>query len=142
VSRLVRLEAGMWGETLEQLEGCIWSAADNESYLISTVHRLRKKSLADFTVEDLRIMIGQGVGLPHLLPLAVSVLEREPLAEGDFYPGDLLSSVIGAATWVEGQPGLARRLALVVRSLRTETDDVDAELRGRLAEFLERVRAS
>ena len=127
--------------TLEQLEGCVWPAADYESYLVSTVHRLRKKPLAEFTVEDLRIMIGQGIGLPYLIPLAVAVLEREPLAEGDFYPGDLLSSVIGAVSWLEGQPALAQRVASAVRSLFTETNSVDAELRRRLAEFLGRIRA-
>jgi hypothetical protein len=46
--------------------------------------------------EDLRIMIGQGIGLEFLMPLAIDVLRRDPLASGDFYPGDLLSAVTKA----------------------------------------------
>jgi hypothetical protein len=54
----------------------------------------------EFTVEDLRIMIGQQIGLWHLMPLTVAVLEQDPLAEGDFYAGDLLSSVISNEEWL------------------------------------------
>jgi contact-dependent growth inhibition (CDI) system CdiI-like immunity protein len=132
----------MRGETLEQLEGHIWPPADDDSYLVSTVHRLRKKPLAEFTVEDLRIMLGQGVGLPHLMPRAVGVLEREPLAEGDFYPGDLLSSVIQAESWLVGRPALASRVIAVARRVLAEAGGVDPELRGRVAEFIKQVRAA
>jgi hypothetical protein len=41
-------------------------------------------------------MIGQGIGLPFLMPLAVERLEEEPLAAGDYYPGDLLQAVLRA----------------------------------------------
>ncbi|WP_204007841.1 contact-dependent growth inhibition system immunity protein [Virgisporangium aurantiacum] len=40
--------------------------------------------------------------VPILLPLAVDMLVDNPLAEGDFYPGDLLVTVLGlpSSTWV------------------------------------------
>lgn len=41
-------------------------------------------------------MIGQQIGLRFLVPVALEVLERNPLAEGDYYPGDLLASVLTA----------------------------------------------
>ena len=132
----------MGGETLEKLEGHSWPPADYDCYLISTVHRLRKKPLAQFTVEDLRIMIGQGVGLPHLMPLAVEVLERQPLAEGDYYPGDLLASVVGAEAWLVGQTTLASRVVAVARRILAEPSAVDPELLDRLAKFIERVHAA
>jgi CDI immunity proteins len=128
------------GETLEQLEGYVWPVADYDSYLVSTVHRLRKKLLAEFTAEDLRIMIGQGVGLPHLMPLAIEVLERKPLAEGDFYPGDLLSTVVGADSWLMGQPELASRVVAVARLVLADPGDAEPELLGRVAAFMERAR--
>jgi hypothetical protein len=131
----------MSDETLEQLEGSIWPSPDYDSYLVSTVHRLRQKPLAEFTVADLRIMVGQGVGLPYLMELAVGVLERQPLAEGDFYPGDLLSSVVGAESWLACQPTLASRVLAVAQRVVAETGEVDPELRNRLATFIERVRA-
>lgn len=48
-------------------------------------------------------MIGQQIGLKWLLPMAVEILEREPLAEGDLYAGDLLASVLRVDTdfWTE-----------------------------------------
>ena len=58
------------------------------------VHRLRRTPIEEFTTEDLRIAIGQDVGLPHLIPLAIEILEENPLAHGDHYPGDLLKSVL------------------------------------------------
>lgn len=57
-------------------------------------------------------MIGQRIGLPHLVPLALDVLEQDPLAEGDFYPGDLLRNVcrVPDSYWAE-HPDQAARLA-------------------------------
>jgi hypothetical protein len=116
----------MPGETLEVLEGDVWPPADFHSHLVAMVHQLRKKPLLEFTVEDLRIMIGQRIGLPHLMPLAIGILEQEPLAEGDFYPGDLLYSVVGADSWLTGQPPLASRVVAVVRRVLAEPRDVAA----------------
>ncbi len=82
----------MAGKTLDELEHSVVKEPPFDSYLVTTCYRLRKKPIDEFTVEDLRIMVGQKIGLPHLLPLAIAVLEREPLAEGDFYPGDLLTT--------------------------------------------------
>ena len=81
-------------KTLQELENSDWGEPTYDSYLVSTVHRLRRKPLKEFTIEDLRILIGQNVGLPYLLPLAIERLEENPLAEGDYYPGDLLKSVL------------------------------------------------
>lgn len=89
--------------TLEELENDVWGEPEFDSYLVLTCHTLRKKDLDQFTVEDLRIMVGQGISLPILLPRAIAALERDPMAEGDFFPGDLLSSLIRPANW----PGLA-----------------------------------
>lgn len=39
-------------------------------------------------------MIGQNIGLTYLIPLAIEQLQRDPLVEGDFCPGDLLAAVL------------------------------------------------
>ena len=39
-------------------------------------------------------MIGQQISLRYLIPRAITILEANPLAEGDMYPGDLLSAVL------------------------------------------------
>lgn len=81
--------------TIEQLERDVWpDPGQDATSLVRRCTELRRKPLAEFTVEDLRIMLGQEIGVPALLPLAVQVLLRDPLAEGDYYPGDLLANVL------------------------------------------------
>ena len=82
--------------TLQQLEGVDWGDPDPAATrLVTECHRLRRKPLVEFTAGDLRVMIGQEIGLPYLVPLALEVLEGDPLAEGDCFPGDLLAAVTG-----------------------------------------------
>jgi len=127
-------------QTLDQLEGDRWAEPKWDSYLVTECHRLRTKPIGEFTVEDLRIMIGQHIGLPHLVPRALEILEREPLAEGDYYPGDLLISLARAEAFVASSPELLkRRLDVVDRAvvrLGGESDD----LRTELIEFIDRHR--
>lgn len=64
--------------TLEALENDVWEPPEFASNLVTTLHRLRKKPLDQFTTEDLRIQIGQGLSLPYLMPLALDSLEIDP----------------------------------------------------------------
>jgi hypothetical protein len=80
-------------KTLQEIEGEDWGEPAFLSSLVINCHRLRRVPLKDFTVGDLRLMIGQAIGLPYLIPLAFQVLRENPLVEGDFYEGDLLSNV-------------------------------------------------
>jgi hypothetical protein len=90
-------------KTLDELDPPAWGEPTYDSYLVSRCHALRRKKLCDFSIEDLRAMIGQGIGLRFLIPVAMDVLERDPLAEGEFYPGDLLGNVLRAepSFWAE-----------------------------------------
>ena len=49
----------------------------------------------EFNVEELRLLIGKQHSLSRYVPVAIDVLEENPLAEGDYYPGDLLQAVLG-----------------------------------------------
>ncbi len=55
---------------LQELEASDWGEPEYGSHLVTTCHRLRRTPVRDFTVGELRIMIGQGIGLPWLVPLA------------------------------------------------------------------------
>lgn len=132
----------MPGKTLDQLEGVVWGETDFGSYLFTTIHRLRTKPLDEFSIEDLRIMIGQKIGLPYLIPLAVAELECEPLTQGDYFQGDLLSSVIDAVEWLEANPEWLERVIRVTERASAElVEEADGDLLMRLAEFQKRVRA-
>lgn len=92
-----------YNHTLEYLEKEKWKEPNElDSYLIRTCYTLRHKPLKDFTIEDLRIMINQNIGLKYLVPLALKHLEQNILAEGDFYEGDLLKAVssIDKGFWI------------------------------------------
>ena len=83
--------------SIEQLENDYWpplTKDDFQSYLITTIQELRSKRIGSFEVEDLRIMIGNGVGMKYLVPKAIKELSNNILADGDFYEGDLLKFVL------------------------------------------------
>jgi len=83
-------------KSIQQLEGKDWGEPNFHAHLVRECHRLRRVPLCDFTVENLRIMIGQDIGLEYLVPLALERLQAEPYAQGDSYPGDLLVNVLGS----------------------------------------------
>jgi hypothetical protein len=102
---------------------------------------LRRKPLAHFTTEDLRIMLGQQVAVPILLPIAVTVLADDPYAEGDYYPGDLLQTVIRlpAEKWQDKEPD-RQRLADVLREPPCPTEGAPDDLRRAVAAFIDASR--
>lgn len=97
---MMKLENNWRQKSLESLEKKTWPAlsSDEGSYLIKTCNSLRKKQLQDFTTEELRIMIGQEIGLYFLIPLAIETLTDNLFAEGDYYEGDLSKSVLDVDT--------------------------------------------
>ena len=112
-------------ETLEQIDGERWGEAPADaSRLVRTVHELRRRPVGELGVEGLRVLIAQQVGLAVLVPVALEILAADPLAEGDFYPGDLLSAVLRAprAHWA-AHPEQASRLRAVI-------DGIDAGAAG------------
>jgi hypothetical protein len=111
--------------TLEEIENDRWGPApDDASSLVRRAHQLRTVPLAELGAEGLRLLIGQRVGLDVLVPLAVGMLRTDPLAEGDFYPGDLLASVLRVPhEWFTAHPAVARALDEVVGSVETDATD-------------------
>ncbi|MER5640023.1 contact-dependent growth inhibition system immunity protein [Kitasatospora sp. NPDC002227] len=105
--------------SLQDLDGGPWPAPPADSTrLVLTAHALRRKPLRDLTPEDLRLLINQGIGLPHLLPLALALLRTDPLTEGDLYPGDLLAAVLRCSPALrQTHPDLAAELRTIVTAL-------------------------
>ena len=66
----------------------------DESGLIQRVHALRKKLLRDFQPDEIRLCVGQGIALTHLVPRALDILTQDPWVETEYYPGDLLNVCI------------------------------------------------
>ncbi|WP_197464082.1 contact-dependent growth inhibition system immunity protein [Rufibacter sp. DG15C] len=89
-----KVENNWLSMTIESLEKDYWGEPEYNSHLVTTCHRLRKKPLKDFETEDLRIMIGQNIGLKYLVPIALDKLDGNILSDGDLYDGDLLQAVL------------------------------------------------
>ena len=121
--------------TLTELEEDDWGPPTFDSSLVQSVHRLRHVPLKDLSAEDLRLMIGEQVGLRYLIPLALDILAVDPFTEGNYYSGDLLHAVIGLPRefW-STHTELASRAGTIARGALAEIDAVDAaaELRSEL----------
>jgi hypothetical protein len=51
-------------------------------------------SQSQLGIEELRVAISRHKSLSRHVPRAIDLLEENPLAEGDYYPGDLLHAVL------------------------------------------------
>lgn len=126
--------------TLEELEHNNWGPPPTEgTNLIAMAHALRRKPVGDLTAGDLRLLIGQSIGLRFLVPFALDLLQADPFVEGDFYEGDLLHSVlrIEPAFWA-AHPELAKDIRSVVATSMATLDagfDVIPDVRRALEQF-------
>jgi len=124
-------------QTLDELECVEWGPPTFDSALATNIHRLRRLPLKQYGIEDLRLMIGQQIGLNYLVPRALDHLEAHVLAAGDFYPGDLLASVarLSDGFWATHQILIPRALAAIDAALarvgKVETSEkLPGELRA------------
>ena len=128
-------------KNLDELENTDWGDPTYNSFLVRECHRLRKISLQDFTPGNLRIMLGQSISPEYLLPLAINVLQRTPLVEGDYYPGDLLINVLRISwDFWDKHPDMVKELETAIPHALSDLDSVDVteEIRSYLIEAIEK----
>ncbi|MGD1958107.1 MAG: contact-dependent growth inhibition system immunity protein [Fulvivirga sp.] len=120
----MKLEANWKFKSLDSLEKTSWGEPTYTSHLVKTVHRLRKVPLNEYNTEDLRIMVGQHIGLDFLIPLAIERLSEDLFAEGDLYEGDLLRAVLNVKSefW-ELNPSLWNQVNQLINNRLNELDD-------------------
>lgn len=125
--------------SLEEIEDDRWGdPPDDATRLVSTAYALRKRPVGALDAEGLRLLISQQIGLDTVVPLAIDQVERDPLAEGDFYPGDLLDALIRRVpdSYWQAHEDQRTRVRAVAEALDPEeTFDV---LYNRATEFLRR----
>ncbi len=121
--------------SLQQLENRKWGDPDNApTALTKRCIQLTKIPIADFTNEDLRVMISQDFGLIYLIPLAIEKLKENILAEGDLYRGDLLSSIlkVDKRFWEEN-----KQLSNNIKNIIKDNEDEIAEANISLRDFMQ-----
>lgn len=124
------------GCSLEELEGLRWPAPPSDTTpMVRNVYELRHRPVASLEPHELARLIGQDVGLPWLLPLAVEILRdtaSKQAADG-WFDDDLLYAVITRKpeVWATA-PELTHELKETVAALtdvsRYVRQDIDAFL--------------
>lgn len=125
-------------QTLLELERDKWSDPTIVwTPLTQRIRDLARIPLREFTVEDLRLLIGQERALDTLLPLALEELRKDPFAEGDMYVGDLLMTVLREAKTPKAE---LKRIVETAIARLDELDDVGREeLEPQLRQAYERL---
>lgn len=83
--------------SLEQLTGLREGNPDEApTPLIAKIQRSWKKPLRDLTDDEIGRLVVQHYGYPYLLDLVWPKLEYDPMFEGGYYPGAVLSLLIQA----------------------------------------------
>ena len=84
----------MLEKSIEELENKYWKAEPEfPTDLVKKCFEYRKIKLSELTVEQIRLLISQKIGIQHLVGIALEKLELNIIAEGNLYEGDLLDSV-------------------------------------------------
>ena len=89
------LENNWRQKSIENLEKDFWGQPPKDSTpLVDKVHRLRTIQIEKLEPKDVRLLIGQKVGLRFLIPAALDILSDDIFIDTELFEGDLLKSVI------------------------------------------------
>ncbi len=82
-------------KSIEQLENDYWpTVVKNPTVLTEKCYFFRKVPIQKLSLEQIRLLLTQNIGLQFLIPKAIDTLSSNILAEAEFYPGDLLITVL------------------------------------------------
>lgn len=82
-------------KSIENLERDFWGLSPKDSTpLVDKVYRLRTVQIEKLEQKDIRLLIGQNVGLKFLIPVALDILRDNIFVDTELFEGDLLKSVI------------------------------------------------
>ena len=132
----------MLEKSIEQLENNYWSAeSEFPSSLVKRCFEYRKIKLSELTVEQIRLLISQEIGIKYLINIALKKLELNILAQGNLYEGDLLDSVskISNEFWKENKNEFEQFKFIIKKN----KEKIKIELGEKeLEQIMERIKAS
>ena len=79
-----------YDKSIEELTGEYLGEPKFKSYVVITSTKAVKKPIKDLTTEEIRLLIGQRLGVKYLLHRAVLIVEKDPLICASLYEGDLM----------------------------------------------------
>jgi hypothetical protein len=121
------MDATMLSKSIAELEKVDWPKPRPDTPPIFVrCYELRKKRISTLNVQDLRVLIGQDVGLEYVLSMGLDEVERDPLVEAEHYKGDLLAVILRASSgFYELHPDLRSRAEQVLAKVPTALEKLD-----------------
>lgn len=88
----------MENKSISELEGWKWKGVipnrETHSGVECRFYELHSKPISELDIYDIRFLIGQNSGLEYLVPYALNKLKEDIFLEVEYYPGDLLCSLL------------------------------------------------
>lgn len=108
-------------KSVAQLENIDFSGSDFNSYVVKKSTEAVKKPIEKLSGEEIRLLIGQKIGLKYLIPIAIDIIEKNPLIEITFFEGDLLLELLrlSAEDWQNNNWDFIRFAKIVSENLET-----------------------
>ena len=122
--------------SLNQIAGANLASSEFGSGLVKRVTEACHVPIGGLTAAQIGLLIRQDIERSLLVPMAIEILEDNPLIETEFYPGDLLRTLLELPQeyWSENQQSW-----LALNSVLTQLDETIAMLgdaRDSFASFL------
>ena len=122
-------------KSIEELENDYWGEPTFSSYVITTCHKARQKPIKQLSIEEIRCLIGQKIGLKYILPIAIDVLKNEPLISVTYFEGDLLLALLrlDILDWESNQREL-NCLKVILQTNRSQIEmceEISSEILGK-----------
>lgn len=129
-------------KSINQISGILSEdKSTNGSYLVRRCTQLCNIPISQFEYEDYRILISQEIALEYIIPPAIDILCQNLFAEGDYYQGDLLKSVltIDKSFWIN-HPKHAKLLkeACLANFGKIDTIEISNEIKENLMQLVSR----
>lgn len=137
----------MADEQRKQSLNQIYGLTDEENRLFypEIVVKAARKPIDQLDPEEIRLLVNQQIFLEPVLPLAMAMLEEDPLADTEYYAGDLLSACIGIdeTFWQKHPTVLFRLQELATQVILHQRDRIEGykkvELEEKICGFLNRL---
>ncbi|WP_255724187.1 contact-dependent growth inhibition system immunity protein [Terrimonas ginsenosidimutans] len=106
-------------KSIDQLQS-IHISTDAPAGITSRCLQCMRIPIKDLSKEQVRLLLSQDIGTIFLLDKTIQILEEDILADGDFYPGDLLSALLNVSeVYWKSNSDLAGRLYSLLNQQRS-----------------------
>ena len=114
-------------KSISELLGKEWPPlGSNASHFHKRIHEAVTKPLDSLSAADLMVLISQDIGLAFVMPLALPVVERDPLIEVEHFKGDLLEVMLRASSdFYLNHPEIRGRMDKIVDRVAAALDKLD-----------------